>query len=98
MKEFVEKLIGRLEEKQKIETSFKRDNFSAGVLHGYRDAISTINQLAEEYNNDVCEWIKYEDKRANYNNCKWRNEDIDEFSVNHFRFCPYCGRKIKVVE
>lgn len=51
MKELVEKLIGRLEEKQKIETSFKRDNFSAGVLHGYRDAISTINQLAEEYNN-----------------------------------------------
>ena len=57
MKEFIEKLIGRLEEKQKIEASFKRDYFSSGVLHGYRDAISTINQLAEEHNNG---WIPCE--------------------------------------
>ena len=59
MKEFVEKLIGRLEEKAKIEgekcDKFAEMNMCESVVkynHGeycYIDAISIVNQLAEEY-------------------------------------------------
>ena len=43
MKQFIDKLIGRLEE----ETLMYAD-----------DAIKIVNQLAGEYNNDFCEWKK----------------------------------------
>lgn len=69
MKEFVEKLIGRLEEKAKIEgekcDKFAEMNMCESVVkynHGeycYIDAISIVNQLAEEYNND---WIPVSEK------------------------------------
>ena len=57
-----------------------------------------INEAETKWESDCCEWKKYKDKRINYKNCKWRNEDIDEYSVEQFEFCPYCGKKIKVVK
>lgn len=79
MKEFIGKLIGRLEEKKKIEASFKRDFFSAGVLHGYCDAISTIKKLAEEYKDKEYCWQEC----ASTEHCKecsrLGNGDIDYF-------------------
>ena len=90
MKEFIEKLIERLESEQ---------NFTDFI--GIKEVIEIVNQLAKEYNNDFCRWEKYEDKHIYYNNCKWRNEDIviiDEYTVSQFKFCPYCGKKIKVVK
>ena len=55
MKEFVEKLIGRLEEEK--ESAKKRNAFDSEV--SYRCAIEIVNQLAEEYNNG---WIPCEKK------------------------------------
>lgn len=49
MKEFIDKLIEILEEKRTIERTFKRSEYSQGVLYGYYDAIKAINKLAEEY-------------------------------------------------
>lgn len=50
MKEFIEKLIGRLEEKvvnRTFDESIKTKNLA------YKEAIEIVNQLAEEYNNEA---------------------------------------------
>lgn len=59
MKEFIEKLIGRL--KYKLgDVNFEKDtqevneSYFDGLAYAYGDVINTINQLAEEYKNG---WI-----------------------------------------
>lgn len=52
MKEFIEKLIGRLEElrdRYQDKYSFCSDSVDYGKTIGLNDAISIVNQLAEEY-------------------------------------------------
>ena len=66
--------------------------------NAWKNALDMVNEAEAKWEEDCCEWKKYKDKRINYKNCKWRNEDIDEYSVEQFEFCPYCGKKIKVVE
>ena len=69
MKEFIDKLIERLEEKMTIERTFKRSKYSHGVPYGYADAIKTINELAEEYKGG---WIPCSERlpsREEYQNC-----------------------------
>ena len=83
MKEFVEKLIGKLEE-------IDRKTFRISP----KDAIEIVNHLAEEYNNDVCEW-KW---GVDYAQVQCRGDRILFGSRRLFTYCPYCGKKIKVVE
>ena len=64
----------------------------------YGEVMREIDRLAEEHNGGCCEWQRYGEERMYFKNCKFRNEDIDNFSVRQFKFCPYCGKKIKVVE
>lgn len=93
MNEFIEKLIKRLEEIpvglvcgecpnilkcNEIEDSGIGKNVDLCGATTKQLAIEIVNQLAEEYNNDFCEW-KQEDEEG-------------------FVYCPYCGKKIKVVE
>ena len=64
MNEFIEKLIGRLEEASHLEEStFDEDGYcnddSEEVIYLHK-AIEIVNKLAEEYNNDVCEWKQHE--------------------------------------
>ena len=55
MKEFVEKLIGRLEEYQENNTFCKsEDDYELGIFNTCEKAIEIVNQLAEEYNNKDC--------------------------------------------
>ena len=94
--EFVKQLISRLEELY--------DNHRTSA-ETYKEAIlKNVNQLAEEYNNDFCEWFKYDYRTiapkhhdniwAISENLYWRYGGKDA----HIKFCPYCGKKIKVVE
>ena len=56
MKEFIEKLIGRLEEYQENNTQCKpSDDYELGQFSACEYAIEIVKQLAEEYNNDG--WI-----------------------------------------
>lgn len=56
MNEFIEKLIGRLEEQKSDLTTWSEDKaFEIGI----ETAISIVNQLAEEYNNG---WISANDR------------------------------------
>lgn len=48
---------------------------------------------------DVCEWIKYDyrticPKDHDANNPYWRIPD----NTDKLKYCPYCGKKIKVVD
>ena len=59
----------------------------------------TIQEMKEEHhNNDFCEWFKYDyrtiaPKSHDAENPYWRiPENLDKL-----KFCPYCGKKIKVV-
>ena len=60
MKEFVEKLIGRLEEDYKpdIECFESKDDYEVSITR-YNRLLNIVNQLAEEYNNG---WIPVEQK------------------------------------
>lgn len=88
MKELIEKLIGRLEELQKI----SKEQETYGRYTAYSNAIRIVNQLAEEYNNDFCEWKK---KNSNEYVCNVHAE-IHDSRVLDWCVCPYCGKKIKI--
>lgn len=89
MNEFIEKLIGRLEEKA------NQTWLVLAERNGYERAIEIVNQLAEEYNNDFCEWTYDEFEE------KWQTDCEVLFALNDSdmeitHYCPYCGKKIKV--
>lgn len=150
MKEFIEKLIGRLEEEYKLAVEdaerYEKGNsnhFKYYKARGYVTAmevvIEIVNQLAEEYkdniefsqkcvelaekmnlcdlvaenlrlskkimfleveNNDFCEWnsdYKFiSDKYKRETGCGYTFYDLHH--AEPFKFCPYCGKKIKVIQ
>lgn len=73
--------------------------------NGYRDvkAISIHNAIEIVKNggvdDDVCEW-KYNDSEYYFeSSCEHLHIFMsDGPKENEYRFCPYCGKKIKVVE
>lgn len=109
MKEFIEKLIGRLEEEA---TSYKNDSDKEYGQGAYEQAkedmiasvclrrtIQIVSQLAEEYT-DTCEWRLIDDE-ANVYDTACRNPHIlidGSPEDNNYEFCPYCGKRIKVVK
>lgn len=91
MKEFVEKLIGRLE-KERAKGIYDIDNVIT-VKDAYRKAIKIVNQLAEEYNNG---WISVSE-RLPENPC-WTITCDEEGNIHIFfyrngYFCESCGGK-----
>ena len=109
MKEFVDKLIGRLEELQKQRTGCsnitcdkcKYDKECFEGEKGFKVTIDKfikfVNELAEEYNNDFCEW-KFTKSVVNGGYFYSSGCNHKRFSdLHNFEFCPYCGKKIKVV-
>lgn len=89
MKEFIEKLIGRLEERK---THFgtlvvvgKDDlvlNYNLGKMHSLEDAIEIVNQLAEEHKGG---WIPCSERLP--------EEDVEDVLVwfEYFRYGEYNG-------
>ena len=57
-----------------------------------------VNQLADEYNNDFCEWKQHEREIYVYfTQCGQAHIFVDgNPEENNHVFCPYCGKKIKV--
>ena len=56
-----------------------------------------LRKYEENKSDDVCEW------KAGKSNDEWQpncetNSTYNVFGVAWFRKCPYCGKKIKVVE
>jgi len=86
MKEFIEKLIGRLE-KEKSDWNY---DYNVPIIK----AIEIVNEVAEEHNNDFCEW-----KNGTSSVFPIKTNCGNSIDVNYgYEFCPYCGKKIKAVE
>lgn len=92
MKEFIEKLIGRLEEEQKLADEVKEkcarenplmfDN-AKGYSTGIFNVIYIVNELAEEYNNG---WIPCSERLPEAGkrylvSAIWKDEDFEKHSV-----------------
>lgn len=92
MKEFIDKLIGRLEANAFPLTY----NFETEKYLKYDKAIEIVNELAEEYKNDCCEWKQ----DGVYLICQNHENNLAcvEDEGYRYNYCPICGKKIKVVD
>ena len=114
MKEFVEKLIEQLEKLQEkykgirenthcivTETSecdsCKADSYLYARLKCVDEVKEIVNQLAEEHNNDFCEW-EYDDFEYGWQTSCGTTFSLCDSDKEITHYCPYCGKKIKVVE
>lgn len=97
MKEFIDKLINELEKLG--EYCLYMNNWQGQTA--ICDAIEIVNELAEEYNvsemptgsEGFCEWKKGESSVFPI-----KTDCGNSIDVNYgYEFCPYCGKKIKVV-
>ena len=75
------------------------------MQEAYEEAIEIVNKVAEEYVPDInvgeieefCEWGFAGDFGEWYACCKPLRVYIP-YGVHSFKYCPYCGKEIKVVE
>ena len=70
------------------------------LSNGSIDYYENYDCLAEEYNNEVCEWKITFNKDIHREYKPLCSEDgfIDITGYFDYKYCPYCGKKIKVVE
>ena len=59
------------------------------------EAMEVIDKKAEEHNGGCCDWKKYENDIIFPYKTSCGNSDLYDDS---YKFCPYCGKEIKVVE
>ena len=114
MKQAFEKIIERLKRERDIHKNaydvailaLERTGY-ASYARACEEAIEIVNQVAEEYVPDenvgeideVCEWKRevYYDK-CPHEEGLFKRVHYDESVKRAFNYCPYCGKKIKVVE
>ena len=106
MQEIFEKIKERLEEELEWSSTHGKDvKFREGRLSGLRTGMRIVKEVAEEYVPDknvgeideVCEW-KID---GVYLHCQHDMKIVIsclEDEEYRYNFCPYCGKKIKVVE
>ena len=88
MQKAFEKIVERLEEE-------KRSSYIHAYTHGIDDAIEIVNQVAEEYKQEVCEW-----KQCGGNLRPYQTTSCEKFALHDisYVYCPYCGKRIFVKE
>ena len=94
----IDKVVERLEKIQDKAVSVKNEDISIYATGMMGKAIEIVKQGG--LSDDVCEW-KLEDEEANLylTECQQRQLIFDGTpKENGYRYCPYCGKKIKVVE
>lgn len=94
MKEFIEKLIGRLEELRQRNSEIEGID-SQSRSKAYANVVKIVNKLAEEHESDYCEWNRQDESNFYLHKTSCGTEDTYD---DGYVFCPYCGKKIKVVE
>ena len=101
----IDNVVEELEERKILhERLVEYENKNGTVTEKYQHikAIDVLNDAIEIVKqggvaDDVCEWIKQ------YKNYDWQpscetNSIYNVAGVGWFKFCPYCGKKIMVVE
>lgn len=102
MNKLIEKIVERL--KKLKEFYLGDDDWDVAHISAYQEAIDIIHEEAKAYNEEVCEWKLETEKGVAWhcNGCEAYNFNYatnlkiiaDDFECK----CPYCGKKIKVVE
>ena len=96
----VDKVIEKLEEIRVKKTCNKEkcDTKEICRICVVDDAIEIVKQGI--VSDDVCEWkLEYEEANLYLTGCQQRQLIFDGTpKENGYRYCPYCGKKIKVVE
>lgn len=86
----VEKVVEKLEKMKKVMES--KEFYETAV--GYRQAIQIVKRGIVS-DDDVCEW-KYNDE-FEFAKSECGAIDTHRIAFRKLKFCPYCGKKIKVV-
>ena len=90
--------LGRINIPKEIRIKLFGTKYTDGEpMEIFMDKDDIIIRKYEENKDDVCEW-----KSTQINN-EWKpscepNSTYNVFGVAWFKRCPYCGKKIKVVE
>ena len=74
--------------------------YASLVEQSNKEAVQALKSVLDDTHDDVCEW-KLEDEEANLylTGCQQRQLLFEGTpKENGYRYCPYCGKKIKVVE
>ena len=70
------------------------------VEQSNKEAVQALKRVLDGNHDDVCEW-RLCDEEANVYDTSCRNPHIlieGTPKENNYEYCPYCGKKIKVVE
>ena len=92
-------IVERLEEAKpyynRILDSLEAKKFEVGQIAGLNDAIEIVNQVAQTYEQEVCEW-----KQCGGNLRPYQTTSCEKFALHDisYVYCPYCGKRIKVIE
>ena len=93
MKEFIEKLIGRLEEVKtdNFTSAVLNEPYSMGICHTIEKSIQIVNQLAEEHNNG---WITVEEELPKDGDSRYYMCIVENHEEDPPMYCQYdeeCG-------
>lgn len=91
MENILKQIKERLEKEKRKRVSWL--GMEDAKCEGYEHAFEIVNQVAEEYSNDFCEWHKV--KNGNAYQCNTHAE-IHDSRVLDWCVCPYCGKEIKI--
>ena len=87
----VDKIIKELENMSNDIPLQYENNYEQGISDGIDEAIEIVKQGVTT--DDMCEWNRVDEE--GYSNCR---NDYDETYPDFFKYCPYCSKKINVVE
>ena len=102
----VDGVVEELEERKALHerlVDYETKNGTVTEKYQHIKAIDVLNDAIEIVKqggvaNDVCEWKDYKDGIEHSYHIGCCEEAFSQCYETDFKFCPYCGKKIKVVE
>ena len=90
--------LGRINIPKEIRTKLFGTKYTDGEpMEIFMDKDDIIIRKYEENKDDVCEWTSTQINNEWKPSCE-PNSTYNVFGVAWFKRCPYCGKKIKVVD
>ena len=77
----------------------RTDGFNSIAMIDVNRVHDIIDEAESKWEAECCEWTELiEYKQRVYANCRFTNDSLDAMSIGYFKFCPYCGKPIKISE
>lgn len=92
----IDKVVEELEKLADDSNNYMYECYFNGKEDGIREAIEIVKQgNVSDASEDICEW---ELKNVCYTTSIKHYYSLPTSIIKTFKYCPYCGKKIKVVE